>query len=227
METLGNLISESVRGLTTTGINRIKYMPYQMDVALHVVKRIGIGLNPDFLMSPQIEDFYKELIRYFHADPDFKGDLTKGFLLMGPSGTGKTLAMQIMNIYRQIDDIKFIMNQKTYRMNYEIIDTSMLVNYFIESAFDGIDIYCRRYVVCIDDIGTESDQVKHYGNCLDVVSHIISQRYAKRLLTFGTTNYPVNVLEQKYDDRITSRMYALFNFITLKCADFRKVKSIA
>jgi len=28
--------------------------------------------------------------------------------------------------------------------------------------------------------------------------------------------------EQKYDDRTISRMYALFNFMTLKCDDFRK-----
>jgi DNA replication protein DnaC len=222
MENLGNLIDQAAKGLIHTGISRLKYMPYQMDIALSVINRIGKGINPEFIITGQIEETYKELIRFFHADPDFKGDLMKGLLLMGPSGTGKTLAMQIMNIYRQIDDIKFIMNGKTYRINYDIIDTTELINYFIESAFDGIDIYCRRIVICIDDIGTESDQVKHYGNCLDVVSHILSQRYAKRLLTFGTTNYPVKVLEQKYDDRIVSRMHALFNFIEMKGRDFRK-----
>lgn len=193
-----------------------------MDVAMHVVKRIATGLQPNFIMAPDIEEFYKELIRYFHGDPDFKGDITKGLMIMGPSGTGKTLAMEVMRIYRKIDDIKFIMNCKTYRMDYDIIDTSVLVNHFMETAFDGIDIFCRRYVICIDDIGTESDQVKHYGNCLDVVSHILTQRYMKRLLTFGTTNYPVKILEQKYDDRIVSRMYSMFNFLTLKTKDHRK-----
>jgi DNA replication protein DnaC len=112
-------------------------------------------------------------------------------------------------------------------MNYDVTDVKKMVASFLDNAFDGIDIYCRRYTLCMDDIGTESDQVKYYGNSLDVVSHIIAERYSRRLLTFGTTNYPLEILEQKYDDRTVSRMYALFNFVTLKCADFRKLKKIA
>jgi len=78
----------------------------------------------------------------------------------------------------------------------------------------------------MDDIGTESDQVKHYGNNLDVVSYILTERYTRRLLTFGTTNFPLSVLEKKYDDRTVSRMYSLFNFFTVKAADFRRMKKI-
>lgn len=204
------------------GIKRISYLPYKMDFALSVIDRIGKSIDPLFTLTPEVMKVYKELIRYFHADPEFKGDLIKGILLMGPTGTGKTLAMEVMSIYRQIDDTKFIMNDKVYKMNYEIIDVNRLVNFFMDNAFDGIDIYCRRHIVCIDDIGTEIEQVKHYGNTLDVVSHVLSERYAKRLITFGTTNFPIEVLEQKYDNRVTSRMHALFNFITLKCDDFRK-----
>lgn len=224
MDLIDNILGDTKRTLMQCGIRRISYMPYKMDFALAVVDRIGKSIDPQFNLTPEITNVYKELIRYFHADPEFKGELTKGLLLMGPTGTGKTLAMQIMSIYRQIDDTKFIVDDKVCRMNYEIIDVNRLVNFFMDSAFDGIDIYCRRYVVCLDDIGTEIEQVKHYGNSLDVVSHVLSERYAKRLLTFGTTNFPIKVLEEKYDDRVISRMYALFNFITLKCDDFRKPK---
>jgi DNA polymerase III delta prime subunit len=202
-------------------------MPYKMDIALSVVERIGRGIAHGFEITGKILPVYEELIRYFHADPDFRGDLTKGLLLMGPTGTGKTLAMQIMSIYRQIDDTKFIMDGKTYRMNYDVMDVKKMVAAFLDNAFDGIDIYCRRYTFCMDDIGTESDQVKYYGNTLDVVSHIIAERYSRRLLTFGTTNYPLEILEKKYDDRTVSRMYALFNFMTIKGADFRKMKKTA
>lgn len=224
MKTIAETIGEALSGLTTSGVKRISYMPYRMDTALSVVERIGKGIDPEFTLTPHVTEIYQELIRYFHADSEFNGDLTKGLLLMGPTGTGKTLAMQVMSIYRQIDDAKFIMKGRTYKMNYEIVDVKTMVNLFLNNAFDGIEVYCIRYVLCIDDIGTETDQVKHYGNTLDVVSHIISERYSKRLLTFGTTNFPISTLEDKYDDRIVSRMYALFNFVTMTGTDFRKTK---
>ena len=109
-------------------------------------------------------------------------------------------------------------------MNFEIISANDIVTAFVNNGFEGIDQYCTRYILCIDDIGSESDRVKHYGNTIDVVSYILSERYSRRLLTLGTTNFPLTTLEQMYDDRIMSRMYALFNFMTLKGQDFRKQK---
>ena len=219
---ISEIINEALKELTTSG-NRCSYMPYKMDFALSIIERIGTGIDMRFQLTPEVRDLYKELIRYFHGDPEFHGDLNKGILLMGRTGTGKTLAMRVMKIYQQIDDIKFIFNHKLCRLNYEIITVNDLVSQFIKDSFDGIDQYCHRYVLCIDDIGSESEQVKYYGNTLDVVSYILSERYAKRMLTFGTTNYPIKVLEQKYDDRIVSRMYALFNFIEFNGTDFRKL----
>jgi len=216
------MISEVLSGLTANGIGRLKYMPYKMDVALSVVKRICQGIEPEFDSRPEIEDVYKQLIMWFHGDAAFNGDLYRGIMLMGPTGTGKTLAMKVMNIYRQIDDIKFLLHSRIYRMNYDIIDVNCIVNAFLNNAFEGVDMYCSRYILCIDDIGSEMDRVKHYGNTLDVISYIIAERYTKRLLTFGTTNFPIRVLEEKYDDRIISRMYALFNFIEMKSIDFRR-----
>jgi hypothetical protein len=215
-------MNEKLKELTGFGIRRISYLPYDMDIALAVVFRIGKSIDPGFILAPEIKEVYKKLVQYFHADPAFPGELTKGIMLMGPTGTGKTLAMKVMAIYREIDNTKFILHNQVFKMNYEVVDVSIIINSFIGNFFDGIKIYMNRYVACLDDIGAETAYAKHYGNKIDVISHILSERYSKRLLTFGTSNYPLEILETKYDDRLISRMYAMFNFITMKGDDFRK-----
>jgi len=222
MDSIAKILGDKANGLTTSGNRRVQYLPYDMDIALQVIERIGKGINPLFTLSGSTKEVYIKLIQFFHADPDFPGDLNKGFILMGPTGTGKSLAMEIISKYRTIDDIKFIVSNRLYRMNYDIVDVNRIVNYYMDNSFDGLHIYCNRFLICLDDIGTEIDRVKHYGNTLDVVSYILAERYAKRLMTLATTNYPVKVLEDKYDDRVISRMYALFNFIEMKGKDYRK-----
>jgi len=197
-------------------------MPYKMEVALFVVERIGRSLDPGFVMTPEVQAVYIKLIQYFHADPEFPGELEKGLMLMGPTGTGKTLAMQVMAIYRQIDNTAFIFNRKVCKMNFEVVDVNHVINSYISNFYDGILVYLTRYIVCLDDVGSESEYAKHFGNKIDVISYILTERYSKRLLTFATSNFPLKTLEEKYDDRIISRMYALFNFITMKGNDFRK-----
>ena len=194
-----------------------------MDIALQMVERIGKYLIPSFELTDIVKDVYTKLIQYVHADPEFPGSLEKGIMLLGPTGTGKTLAMNIMQVYRAIDDTYYFKDGKPYRMNFDVYHVNDIVSNFIDNGFDGIDLYCRRYVACFDDLGTEIEQVKHYGNNLDVMSHILAERYAKGLLTFGTSNFPLSVLEEKYDDRTISRMYVLFNFITMTGKDFRRL----
>jgi hypothetical protein len=193
-----------------------------MDIALDVVARIGRGMDPSFQMTPEVYPVYIELIRWFHGDTEFSGDINKGILLMGPTGTGKTVAMQVMRVYQTIDNIAYILNNRPVRMNYNIIDVSLLVSAFMDDGYDGIEMYKHRYAICLDDIGAESNQVKHYGNDCDVVGYILAERYTRRLMTLGTTNFKIESLTGKYGDRIVSRMYAMFNFIVMKGKDFRR-----
>jgi hypothetical protein len=223
MDSVNEIIKKRLSTLTGSG-RRIAYAPYKMDVALSVVDRIGKGLVPEFKMTRELEEIYVQLIKHFHGDESFNGDISKGILLMGPTGTGKTLAMDIMRIYQTIDNVRYVLNGKAVPMKFDITDVSALVSAFMDDGYDGIEVYKRRYAICLDDIGSESNQIKYYGNDLDVVGYVLAERYMRRLMTFGTTNYKDDFLTNKYGDRIVSRMYALFNFIVLKGSDYRKTK---
>ena len=199
-------------------------MPYKMDVALAVVERIGKSLEPQFTLTPEAESIYRILIQWFHGDPGFEknGYLSKGIMLMGPTGTGKTLAMKIMSVYRGIDNIMFLIDGRFYKLSYDVIDVNNIVNSFVQSGYEGIGVYNTRVALCLDDLGSESEYVRRFGNKVDVISYIISERHLRRLLTLGTSNFPLATLEEKYDDRVVSRMYGMFNFLTMKGQDFRR-----
>lgn len=222
MKTIAEIVSDHLDIQTGAGIKRICYTPYRLGFALQVIERIAKGFEPKFQFTKEAMALYTELIYYFHADSKFNGNLEKGILIHGPTGSGKTLAMKVMSIYQKIDNIRYFKDNKIYTMNFDVIQINKMVEDFIENAFDGIYIYANRYVLCMDDIGIEIDKVKYYGNELDVIGYIISERQSKRLLTFATSNLTLMNIEDKYGDRIFSRMSALFNFIILKDIDFRR-----
>ena len=205
-------------------INRIRYAPYNLDVALKAVEHIGKKLEPNFRLTKDVGPIYEQLIKYMHADESFNGDLTKGVLLSGATGTGKTLAMRIMSIYSTIDGIKIVHNQQLYDIEYCVEHTSTCINEFVKNGYEGLEYYRRVRSLCIDDMGSEVEIAKYYGNNLDVIGYIINERYLNNLLTFGTTNLSEELLTKKYGERIVSRMHEMFNLVVMKGNDFRKFK---
>jgi DNA replication protein DnaC len=222
MKKIDQLLEKKIKELTICGISRINYPTYDIKVALHIIGSIGISIAPKFVLTLEAKELYVKLIQYFYSDVNFPGELKKGLMLQGPTGTGKTLAMKIMSIYLELERIGYIMNGIRYRMNFDVVNVNDLVNGFLQHGFDGIQTYISRNVVCLDDIGIEIREVKHFGNNLDVISYIISERYSKGKLTFATTNYPKDRLGSIYSDRIVSRIYEMLNFITVKGDDFRR-----
>lgn len=150
-------------------------------------------------------------------------DCNKGFLLRGNTGRGKTLLMLALQEFLKFEEHYYIVGKHQYRINLTIVSARDIAFQYnnMQGDADIIGRYAKEPCLCIDDIGSEPQLSSNYGNKCSVVSEILERRDRDRLLTFATTNLPK--LEERYDDRIMSRMHSLFNSYKLSHdTDFRQ-----
>ncbi|WP_363319663.1 AAA family ATPase [Flavobacterium sp.] len=156
-----------------------------------------------------------KLIAYFLNDEFTSNqlgiDLTKGILLSGPVGCGKTTLMTLMKYVAQKEN-KFYL--KTCRdISFE----------FIKEGYEIIHRYSRGSYsqseyknYCFDDLGVESN-LKYYGNECNVMAEIILSRYdlfiSRKVITHITTNLSASEIETMYGNRVRSRFRAMLNLI--------------
>jgi hypothetical protein len=153
------------------------------------------------------------LLVYFLADApkatQLGIDLTKGILLTGPIGCGKTSLMALMKHVTKPD--------RTFTLK-PARDVSFE---FIQDGYDVIHRYSRLSyntagprTYCFDDLGAEQ-ALKYYGNECNVLAEIILSRYdhyvSSDMLTHITTNLSATEIETMYGPRVRSRMREMFN----------------
>lgn len=155
------------------------------------------------------------LIYFLNDEPMAKRyeiDLSKGILLAGPVGSGKTTIMTLMkNVAAQ--DKKFFV-KPCREVSFE----------FIKDGYQTIDRYSttRQFNnfsrnICFDDLGTEKN-LKYFGNECNVMAEILLSRYdlfiQKKTLTHITTNLMADEIEAAYGNRLRSRMRSMLNLVT-------------
>lgn len=146
-------------------------------------------------------------------------DPEKGILLTGPIGCGKT---SIMKLLRHLTP---------HQKQYKIIPCRNTVFSFNHLGYKTIEDYGNEGYYCFDDLGVEPTG-RHYGKDCNVMGEILLSRYdlflckqesnqssimsfraQSRNLTHATTNLNAQELEDRYGNRVRSRMRQLFNLI--------------
>lgn len=171
--------------------------------------------NSNFKIDPKdIPIIYKLLI---YAIQDHKSalqlgiDLSKGIMLSGPIGCGKTSLMHL---------IKPFIHPKN---DYKIVTTRYISFEFAKSGYDVLTQYTHKTYnqnrlagYCFDDLGTEQ-QIKHFGNDCNVMAEILITRYEEFIsngsITHITTNLSASEIEKAYGNRVRSRLRQMFNLI--------------
>ena len=138
-----------------------------------------------------------------------KNGKKESLMIIGGTGTGKTtLAIALAHaIGRRNYYPKFISMPKFERMCAED-------NTWLDEVADW------KYLL-LDDVGTESREIKIYGNSRMLFNELIFQRYDRKLPMIITTNLSLAAFEQRYGEKVASRVRELFDIMVMNGKDLR------
>lgn len=173
---------------------------------LQIKGRLMFGTH--FRIYEEDREILLKLSNYFIRDVEnckkFGLDLRKGILLTGPVGCGKTSLMKLM---------KFIV---PFQRPYEVISARNIVFGFNHIGFKTVEDYGSSGYFCFDDMGVEP-RGRYYGKDCEVLGEILLSRYElfqrHKVKTHVTTNLSATELEERYGQRVRSRMRELFNLL--------------
>jgi DNA replication protein DnaC len=215
-------------------IERFPCLPFNMNVALSVVEAIGKERNSKFRIDNENRFVYENLIRWVHADPEFKcmdpftrqitqGRLDKGIYLSGNTGSGKSWAIEIMSAYSTIDNVRFSVFGAKKQLHWPCIRTDTICEDYATTG--TIEKYKKMSIIGIQDLGAEPPESLFMGNRQNVLQQILESRGDQtNLLTIITSNLPINheALTRRYQDRVASRLNEMCNYFELTGNDRRK-----
>lgn len=178
----------------------------RMLIYLEAKGKLLFGKN--FKIYPEDETILYKLciyfIRDFEACKKLNIDPNKGILFSGPVGCGKTSLMKLLPY--------IVPHQKAYK----VIPARNIAFTFNNHGFKIIEEYGNNNYYCFDDLGVETTG-RHFGKDCNVMGEILLSRYdlflKNKIKTHTTTNLNAQELEERYGNRVRSRMRQLFNLI--------------
>lgn len=190
-----------------------EYMKFDFDT----LKEFIMARNPNYILDEDNTEQFELLLQYFTNDPAFElsGEysLSKGIMLNGPVGCGKTHMMRMFgfNSFRPFA----VTACRSIADAYQKDGVQALNKYS-----DLLPVYPQKFLGfdlighCFDDLGTEDDK-KNFGNQVNVMQDILFKVYDQQLIGefHMTTNLDAESIEAMYGGRIRSRMREMFNNI--------------
>lgn len=189
--------------------NMIHYDFQKILIYLEAKGKLLFGRN--FKIYPEDETILYKLCIYFIRDNEtckkLKIDPNKGILLSGPVGCGKTSLM------------KLLPHIVPHQNKHIVVPARNITFSFNKSGFKIIEDYGNNGFYCFDDLGVETTG-RHFGKDCNVMGEIILSRYdlflKNNVKTHATTNLNAQELENRYGNRVRSRMRELFNLIAFE-----------
>ena len=143
----------------------------------------------------------------------------RGLLLIGDCGTGKTKLLQAMSLL-----FCFYENDRNWLRVYSASDTVKLSLSKDEKDINTLSFMKTANYVGIDDVGTESANVKNYGTDLNPIADILFHRYNAMKVTVLSSNLNMEEIRIRYEERIHDRLCEMCDRIIFKFQSFRQIR---
>ena len=174
----------------------------------------------DFVIDDANKKIIYTLLLYFSGGKNFnkynlilnKSNLSKGILLYGNCGVGKTMLFDILKrvgliIYKE---------RKIKKLLFSNISCGSFVNIFMMTTKqNAMSMNLEKYFkgrLYIDDLGIEPLCFNNY----ELMEQILFERHRNNSLTFCTTNMTIEGIKHKYGFRVSDRLTEMFNIIEWK-----------
>lgn len=187
----------------------IEFLAQSCDIILEKENKI-------FCIDKENVEFIKNIFWYFSNNKKFEtGEqlLSKGVLLIGNVGSGKTMIMEQIsknltgvNAYRCVECTPFA-------DEWKLKDSSIVVGTKTALIQNGA---LNNYY--FDDLGDE-EPISNYGPIVEVMEKVIT--YRNRLWhkvgtkTHISTNLSIDQIEERYGERVKSRLLHMCNVVYL------------
>lgn len=148
------------------------------------------------------------------ARPDL--DRNKGLILIGNTGTGKTVLMRALReAMRDVWGVSFGIRS--------CADMSRDFNPKDTGGYQAVEPWINAPHVCFDDLGTEPRESVHMGLKSNLMAEVIEGRYdrlmrGQKAWTHFTTNLGIPEIEERYGARAFSRLRHICNVVDMGTA---------
>lgn len=169
------------------------------------------GVNEIFRLDEIGHEVLKNLYLYGIYDSSGLYDIDKGIVMEGSYGRSKTVLLQAFTniLYDQTDpfELEFM---SSVRFAKAVSENSNIINSMVKRP------------LIIDDIGKEPKKVKSFGSEVQPLIDLVVERYEEGSISFFTTNFNLETLNNHYGEYFSQRLDAMSNWIKLEGKSLRR-----
>jgi DNA replication protein DnaC len=166
---------------------------------------------------PLVPQLYRALVNYGAAE--LEGLNTRGLLLKGDCGIGKTLGVRLLAARFKWAFVSAVDYASAYVTQSETA---------LERLADGLNFFGEPpRVLVIDDLGAEPQSLRRYGDERNVLAYVLERRYRigfqrQRSRTIVTTNLTDAEIARRYGARISDRLNEMADFVCASAPSLRR-----